>query len=164
MVKSTLTKRTGKYGRSKFRAFTILMKWGDKYGHDGWLSTRDLCIMAGLPYRSLTGLLTKWVKYEYVAVRVCHDANNVHCEYKLINHGEAWLICAHKRLHTRSKLLKELQEWVNVVMPYRDELLAMKFNKFVDYINVLIKYQPVFKKIEDKRLSFNLEYPFMDPP
>ena len=158
MPTKNFSKRRGCYGRSKFRVFIVLEQLGPKYGRDGYLSTRELVILSGLPYRSLTRLLINWVRYEYISRRVCSVWSRGDFEYKLEKHGEAWLKCAGERLYNKDMFFNALKEWVNFILPHKDMLLRMPFNSMVEYLVILGQYKGHLK---GEIPSGRLDKPFM---
>ncbi|MBI4188191.1 MAG: hypothetical protein HY529_03180 [Chloroflexi bacterium] len=160
MSNSSLSKRRGKYGRSKFRAFLVLSQLSIKYGREGWLGTRELAVLSGLPYRSLTRLLPKWVRYEYVERQACSVKGRGEFEYKLLPHGSAWVRVASKRLYNRHKFHDELKLWLNeVALPHYKLLLSMPFNAMVTYLNILLTMPA--KVLKDAVLTFRVDMPIM---
>jgi DNA-binding MarR family transcriptional regulator len=160
MGKSTLSKRRGRYGRSKFRAFLVLQQLGrnPNYGRDGWLATRELAVLSGLPYRSLTKLIDKWLRYEYIERRPATITGRGDYEYRLLLHGEAWIKIANEKLYNRNKFHNELKEWVNFVLQGYDTFMAIKFNEVVSVLDSLIEYQKT-KSLKDMRITFQSDNP-----
>ncbi|MFC1962088.1 hypothetical protein ACFLWN_03485 [Chloroflexota bacterium] len=138
MGKSTLSKRRGKYGGAKYCAFMVLQQLGPERGRDaGWLSTRELAILTGLPYRSLTRLLPRWTRWEYVTRREASIKGRGAYEYLLLPHGKAWLKVARERLYNRNQFFNELKAWVSEVSGSYELLLHMPFNSMLSHIEIL---------------------------
>ena len=54
-----LKDRQGKYGMAKYKAFASLE-------HRDWVTSRELILLAGLRYHSISRLLPRWLAWEYV--------------------------------------------------------------------------------------------------
>jgi len=137
--KSSLSRRTGSYGRRKYGVFTVLDGPAFKRGRDGYLSTRELAIYSGVPYRSLTRCLPQWVEWGYVERRPARSIRR-HIgdyEYKLLVHGESWLKLANDKLHNSRKFYDELRSWYVFAVKNFDLLAKCKFNKLLDLLSVV---------------------------
>lgn len=128
-----LSTRQGKYARSKFRALGVLHSFGEEIGRGGYLSTRELCLLGGVPYRSLSKLLPHWLRCEYVERRYC-SALNCSYEYKITVRGLAWLSYALEVLPNSPLFTTELKSWLSLVLPQYSSLAELSFKELVKYV------------------------------
>lgn len=165
--KSSLSKRTGNYGKRKYLAFRILSSVAEIRGRDGYLSTKELAIYSGVPYRSLTRALPKWVEWGYVERRQVQFHNKRRLgefEYRLLIHGKSWLDLADKKLHTRHKFYDELRRWYLFGVFNKSLLVACPFNKLVDILDVVrtkipaVAWSSVRIRFDKKTKQYNIAY------
>lgn len=102
---SKLTTKRGKYGSSKVKAFTVLLKEGR------WLSARELCLYTGIKYRSLARALPRWYAFEYVTRQPILQFGKGDYEYKLLARGKSWLRLAEANLPNYELFIRELTAW-----------------------------------------------------
>lgn len=86
----------GKFNASKVKSLMVLAS--DEYewtkNQKGWLTTRQLVWLTGLPYSSLSKLLPKWAKWQYVHQRKSHLVNSFRIVniYHIAEKGELYLM------------------------------------------------------------------------
>lgn len=164
--KSSLSKRTGTYGKRKYQVFTVLFVLGYKYGRDNYLSTRELAIYSGIPYRSLTRVLPKWVEWEYVERRPAQSFRK-HIgdyEYRLMPHGKSWLDLAKNKLHTRIDFHRELSAWFQFATRNKEFLFTCKFDKLLQLLDVVktkiprVAWHTVKLEYDKETKQYNVSY------
>lgn len=128
MVKS-LKDRTGKYGMAKYKAFASLE-------HRERVPSRELLLLSGLKYNSLTRLLGRWVEWEYVDRQPTYKFGIGTYEYKLTSRGRGWLVAARAELPMAAKFESELQKWHKWIIPMLSKLMNGKFKDAVNAISI----------------------------
>lgn len=121
MVRS-LKERKGKYGIAKYRAFTSLE-------YRDWVTSRELILLAGLPYHSISKLLARWVAWEYVKRQYTYKFGVGTYEYQLTARGRGWLEAARRDLPSASKFDADLKAWQKYIEPEIPKLMDGKFKK-----------------------------------
>lgn len=131
--KSSLSKRRGDYGKRKYKVFTLLWSIANTQGRDGYLSTKELVIYSGIPYRSLTRCLPDWVEWGYVEKRpVTGGVKRIgDFEYKILDHGISWLTLARDKLRNKNKFQTELKAQYTFGSRNFEVLIGMSFNQLV---------------------------------
>ena len=124
----SLKDRQGKYGMAKYKAFASLE-------HRDWVTSRELILLAGLKYHSISRLLSRWVMWEYVERRMSYKFGVGTYEYKLINRGRGWLKAARRDLPMAGQFETELMAWQKHVKPKLPGLMAGKFKDVVAILN-----------------------------
>jgi hypothetical protein len=124
MVK-TLKTRKGKYGMAKYRAFTSLES-------RQWVTSRELILLAGLKYHSITKLLPKWVRHDYLERRLSLRFGVGSYEYRLMPRGRGWLEAARRDLPMAITFEAELREWQKYIKPKIPGLMAGKFKDVLE--------------------------------
>ena len=119
MVRS-LKDRRGKYGYAKLRAFSSLE------GRE-WIPSRELLLLSGLHYHSLSRLLLRWLSWGYVARQPTYKFGIGSYEYKLLARGEGWLEAARCDLPAAGQFGNDLQDWWQYIIPKVPTLMAGKF-------------------------------------
>lgn len=137
--KSSLSKRTGNYGKRKYQVLRILSLTAIRRGRDGYLSTRELAIFSGVPYRSLTRCLPKWCEWEYVKRRPAtySDGHMGDYEYCIMPHGKSWLDLAEVKLRNRPLFYDELNKWFAFAQRNWYVLRTCKFDKLIELLRVV---------------------------
>ncbi|MFC1907446.1 hypothetical protein ACFLW8_05115 [Chloroflexota bacterium] len=129
MVRS-LKDRTGPYGKAKYRAFTSLE------GRE-WVYSRELVLLAGLQYHSISRLLPRWLMWEYVVRRLSYKFGVGTYEYRLTARGRGWLEAARRDLPMARRFEADLRAWQKWIKPEIPRLMA---GKFKDMLAVLKEY------------------------
>lgn len=124
----SLKTRSGRYGKAKFAAFSSLE-------NRGWVQSRELVLLAGLPYGSITKLLTRWTGWEYVERRMAYKFGAGTYEYKITNRGRGWLAAARRDLPMASKFNQDLKSWQKSIRPKLPALMEGKFSIVVNTVN-----------------------------
>ena len=119
MVRS-LKERSGKYGLGKYRAFASLE-------HRDWVTSRELILLAGLRYHSISRLLARWVGWDYVKRQLTYKFGVGTYEYRLTDRGRGWLEAARHDLPMASQFEAELSAWQRYIKPKIPGLMAGKF-------------------------------------
>ncbi len=118
----TLKDRQGKYGMAKYKAFASLE-------HRNWVTSRELILLSGLRYHSISRLLSRWVIWEYVDRRLSYKFGVGTYEYRLIDRGRGWLEAARRDLPMASQFEAELRAWQKHIKPKIPGLMAGKFKE-----------------------------------
>ena len=139
-IKSRLAKRSGDFGKRMVRCFSVLdsSRLRGVYSRVGFFGTRELCILSGVPYRSLTRCLPEWVAKGYVEMRSSTALNVGDYEYRLCSPGKSWLYDA-RALPNYKQFHNDIVLWVNFVtksVNYKI-LLDAKFNTLVECIDMM---------------------------
>jgi len=129
MVRS-LKDRTGPYGKAKYRAFASLE-------NRKWVFSRELVLLAGLQYHSISRLLPRWVLHEYVIRQLSYRFGVGTYEYRLTTRGRGWLEAARRDLPMASRFEADLRAWQRWIKPEIPRLMA---GKFKDVLKVLKEY------------------------
>ena len=116
----SLKDRHGKYGMAKYKAFASLE-------HQGWVTSRELILLSGLQYHSISRLLSRWVMWEYVERQLSYKFGAGTYEYRLTDRGRGWLEAARRDLPMANQFEDELRAWQKNVKPKLTELMAGKF-------------------------------------
>ena len=142
-----LSTKRGRYGASKLKAFSVLVKLPPKH----YLSVRQLCLMSGIGYYSLARALPKWVRWEYVARYPTTVIGEGDYMYRLLAKGRSWLELALVQLPNANLFITELQTWQHDIMyPARYEAYRkLPFDEFVSRLHELVKAHDSHKK-QDK--------------
>jgi len=119
MVRS-LKDRTGLYGKAKYRAFASLE------GRE-WVSSRELVLLSGLKYHSISRLLPRWLMWEYVDRQLSYRFGVGTYEYRLTARGRGWLEAARRDLPMASQFEAELRVWQKYIKPRIPKLMTGKF-------------------------------------
>ncbi len=127
MVRS-LKDRKGKYGMAKYKAFASLE-------HRDWVTSRELILLAGLQYHSISRLLPRWTMWEYVERRLSYKFGVGTYEYRLTDRGRGWLEAARRDLHMASQFEVELRAWQKHIKPKLPGLMAGKFKDVLEVLN-----------------------------
>ena len=127
MVRS-LKDRTGLYGKAKYRAFASLE------GRE-WVSSRELVLLAGLKYHSISRLLPKWTGWEYVARQLSYKFGVGTYEYRLTARGRGWLEAARRDLPMAGQFEADLRAWQKWIIPEIPRLMAGKFKDVLAAVN-----------------------------
>ncbi len=127
MVKS-LKDRTGLYGKAKYKAFTSLE-------HRDWVTSRELVLLAGLKYHSISRLLPRWLAWEYVERQLTYKFGSGTFQYRLLARGKGWLEVARRDLPMASQFEAELKAWQKYIKPQILELMAGKFKNVLEALN-----------------------------
>ena len=90
MVRS-LKDRKGKYGMAKYKAFASLE-------HREWVTSRELILLSGLQYHSISRLLSRWTMWEYVERQLSYKFGAGTYKYQLTDRGRGWLKVARRDL------------------------------------------------------------------
>ena len=120
----TLKDRQGKYGMAKYKAFASLE------GRE-WVTSRELILLAGLRYHSISRLLSRWVMWEYVERRLSYKFGAGTYEYRLTDRGRGWLKAARRDLPMAGQFETELRAWQKHIKPKLPGLMAGKFKDVV---------------------------------
>ena len=123
MVRS-LKERKGKYGMANYNAFASLE-------HRNWVTSRELILLAGLQYHSISRLLPRWVMWEYVERRLSYKFGAGTYEYWLTDRGRGWLEAARRDLPMAGRFEADLQAWQKHIKPKLPVLMAGKFKDMV---------------------------------
>ena len=110
---------------AKYRAFASLE-------HRDWVTSRELILLAGLKYHSISRLLSRWVMWGYVERRMSYKFGVGSYEYKLTNRGRGWLAAARRDLPMASQFESELREWQKHIKPKMTELMDGKFKDVLE--------------------------------
>ena len=116
----SLKDRKGKYGMAKYKAFSSLE-------HRDWVTSRELILLAGLRYHSISRLLSRWVMWEYVERRLSYKFGAGTYEYQLTDRGRGWLKAARRDLPMAGQFETELRAWQKHIKPKLPGLMAGKF-------------------------------------
>ena len=127
MVRS-LKDRTGKYGMAKYKAFRSLEG-------RGWLASRELVLLAGLKYHSISRLLLRWVNWQYIERQMTYKFGEGTYKYQLLARGKGWLEVARRDLPMASQFDAELRAWQRYIVPLIPELMAGKFKNVLEVLN-----------------------------
>ena len=127
MVKS-LKERGGKYGMAKYKAFTSLE-------HRDWVTSRELVLLAGLKYHSISRLLPRWLGWEYVERQLTYKFGSGTFQYRLLSRGHGWLEIARRDLPMASQFEAELKAWQKHIKPLIPVLMAGKFKNVLEVLN-----------------------------
>jgi len=127
MVKS-LKERGGKYGMAKYKAFTSLE-------HRDWVTSRELVLLAGLKYHSISRLLPRWLAWDYVERQMTYKFGEGTYKYRLLARGKGWLEVARRDLPAASQFDDELRSWQRYIVPLIPELMAGKFKNVLEVLN-----------------------------
>ena len=127
MVRS-LKDRKGKYGMAKYKAFSSLE-------HRDWVTSRELILLAGLRYHSISRLLSRWVIWEYVDRQLSYKFGVGTYEYRLTDRGRGWLEAARRDLPMASQFETELSAWQKHIKPKIPGLMAGKFKEVLEVLN-----------------------------
>ena len=127
MVKS-LKERGGKYGMAKYKAFTSLE-------NREWVTSRELVLLAGLKYHSISRLLPRWLGWEYVERQLTYKFGSGTYEYRLLARGRSWLEVARRDLPMASQFEAELRAWHKYIKPRVPEFMAGKFRDVLEVLN-----------------------------
>ncbi len=127
MVRS-LKDRRGKYGMAKYKAFASLE-------HRDWVTSRELILLSGLRYHSISRLLSRWVIWEYVDRRLSYKFGVGTYEYRLTDRGRGWLGAAKRDLSMASQFEVELRAWQRYIKPEIPKLMQGKFKDVVRTLN-----------------------------
>ena len=119
MVRS-LKDRKGKYGVAKYRAFASLE-------HRDWVTSRELILLAGLRYHSISRLLSRWVMWEYVERRLSYKFGVGTYEYRLTDRGRGWLEAARSDLPMANQFEADLRAWQKYIKPKIPRFMEGKF-------------------------------------
>ena len=120
----SLKDRKGKYGMAKYKAFASLE------GRE-WVTSRELILLAGLRYHSISRLLSRWVMWEYVERRLSYKFGAGTYEYRLTDRGRGWLKAARRDLPMAGQFETELRAWQKHIKPKLPGLMAGKFKDVV---------------------------------
>lgn len=132
---SKLTTKRGKYGKSKVKAFFVLLAQG------GWLSSRSLCLYTGIKYRSLARALPRWYGFAYVNRQPCLIMGQGDYEYILLSRGRDWLRLAEARLPNYKLFISELKAWqATLDSKTIQRYLSMGFLPFVSGLDDAIEF------------------------
>jgi len=123
MVRS-LKERIGKYGMAKYRAFASLE-------HRDWVTSRELLLLSGLRYHSISRLLCRWVNYDYLERQLTYKFGVGTYEYRLKSRGRGWLEAARRDLPMASQFDADLRAWQQYIKPEIPKLMAGKFKDVV---------------------------------
>lgn len=119
MVRS-LKERSGKYGMAKYKAFASLE-------HRDWVTSRELILLSGLRYHSISRLLPRWVNYDYLERQLSYKFGVGTYEYRLKSRGRGWLEAARRDLPMATRFEAELRVWQRHIKPKIPGLMAGKF-------------------------------------
>ena len=122
-----LSTKRGRYGASKFKAFSILAELPPKH----YLSVRKLCLMSGIGYYSLARALPRWTRWEYVARYPTTFIGQGDYMYRLLAKGKSWLALALMQLPNANIFKHELERWQIHIAPEWNEYMALPFEDFV---------------------------------
>ena len=125
----TLKDRQGKYGMAKYKAFASLE-------HQDWVTSRELILLAGLRYHSISRLLSRWTMWEYVDRQLSYKFGAGTYSYRLTDRGRGWLEAARRDLPMANQFEAELSAWHRKIKPKIPGLMA---GKFKDVVKVLDK-------------------------
>lgn len=128
MVRS-LKDRKGKYGMAKYKGFASLE-------HRGWVTSRELILLAGLRYHSISRLLSRWTMWDYVERQLSYKFGVGTYEYRLTNRGRGWLEVARRDLPMASQFESDLRAWQKYIQP---EIPGLMAGKFKDVVAILEK-------------------------
>lgn len=128
MVRS-LRERTGIYGKAKLRAFAVLE-------NRDWMTSRELILLSGLPYHSISKLLSKWVGFGYLERHLSYKFGTGDYEYRLLSRGRDWLEVARRDLPAAKRFEAELRQWQVTIMPRLKILLDGKFKDVLAILEV----------------------------
>jgi len=129
MVRS-LKDRTGPYGKAKYRAFASLQR-------REWVYSRELVLLAGLQYHSISRLLPRWLMWEYVERRLSYKFGVGTYEYRITARGRGWLEAARRDLPMARRFEADLRAWQRWIKPEIPRLMA---GKFKDMVEILKEY------------------------
>ena len=127
MVRS-LKDRWGKYGMAKYKAFASLER-------RDWVTSRELILLSGLRYHSISRLLSRWVIWEYVDRHLSYKFGVGTYEYRLTDRGRGWLEAARRDLPMASQFEVELRAWQRYIKPEIPKLMQGKFKDVVRTLN-----------------------------
>ena len=122
-----LTTKRGRYGASKFKAFSVLVELPPKH----YLSVRKLCLMSGIGYYSLARALPRWTHWEYVARYPTTVIGQGDYMYRLLVKGKSWLDLAIEQLPNANLFKQELEQWQIHIAPRWDEYMTLPFEDFI---------------------------------
>lgn len=127
MVRS-LKERQGKYGMAKYKAFASLE-------HRDWVTSRELILLAGLRYHSISRLLPRWLAWDYVKRQLTYKFGVGTYEYQLTDRGKGWLEAARRDLPMAGAFEAELRAWQKHIKPEIPALMAGKFKDVLEVLN-----------------------------
>lgn len=123
MVRS-LKERTGKYGMAKYKTFASLER-------REWVTSRELMLLSGLRYHSISKLLPRWVNYDYLERQLSYKFGVGTYEYRLKSRGHGWLEAARRDLPMAGQFDADLRAWQRYIKPEIPKLMAGKFKTMV---------------------------------
>lgn len=123
-----LTSKRGKYGVAKFRAFASLE-------HRDWVPSRELILLVGLPYHSISRLLFRWCEWQYVERELTFVFGQGTFKYKLLARGRGWLEAARRDLPMAGQFEGELRAWHKWIKPQIPALMAGKFKDVLEAVD-----------------------------
>ncbi len=146
--RSKLLDKQGRYGASKCKGFIVLASYPQLIvptssslvipRHNPIIPSRELCIVCGIPYRSLARALPRWIGFGYVGRRATASPGNF--EYQLTNKAKSWLRLSELYLPNHQLFVNELLAWqYSVPSDVIADMLAMPFLKFVHRLDVMIR-------------------------
>ena len=126
MVRS-LKDRQGKYGMAKYKGFASLE-------HRDWVTSRELILLSGLQYHSISRLLPRWVMWEYVERRLSYKFGAGTYEYRITDRGRGWLEAARRDLPMAGQFEDELRAWQKHI---KADIPGLMEGKFKDVVAIL---------------------------
>jgi len=131
----SLAFKTGRYGSTKFKAFSLLSQATTHYGYSRApriaLSARQLCFYTGIKYCSLGRALIRWARWDYVSKL---RSNGVYL-YKIRKKAIVWLYLAHRDLPMAQEFDTELRLWLEIMSSRWGEFSLLKFSEFNTRLN-----------------------------
>lgn len=133
---SGLAVKRGKYGRSKVKAFYVFTQYSQR-----WLSARQLCLLAGVPYRSLGRHLSRWLEFGYVERRynLTQPQGGGTYEYRALDKALTWLSLAEAELPGYNTFINALIDWQTSLKPYYNSFVSLGFVEFVKALDNSIR-------------------------
>lgn len=133
MVRS-LRERRGKYGLAKYRAFSVL-------ANRDWVTSRELLLLSGLKYHTITRLLQRWILYGYVERRLSLRYGVGSYEYRLLSRGLGWLQAASKDLPNAKAFARDLVQWQRAIKPRVAELMQGTFQDVLEAVDTAPEHE-----------------------
>lgn len=129
-----LKSRRGKYGCCKYKGLATLEA-------AGWLPSRELIILSGVPFYSIARSLSRWVGFDYIQRKPIFEFGFGTYSYRLAARGAGWLKVAREELPAARRFEEELKLWQEKIRPRLPELMAGPFKDVVNLTRPIMNSQ-----------------------
>ena len=139
MVKrsSSLSRRYGSYGSTKYKILLALKSAQVTHSRQVYIAKKVLCVYTGVGYYSLGKRLSDFVNWGYITSRPCLSPGYGATEYRIERKGLRWLELAQQFLPSAGKFHAEYVEQARlanslgigffVELPFKEFLVEVEF-------------------------------------